>query len=85
MDNEALARLFRDDIGDLENPENLRAILDLRTAERQYAEMLNKYVQESQSKADIIGRLFRVQVDAELAIRMDGVSRVQSPIVMTRQ
>jgi len=85
MDNDNLNRIFRDNLDDLESTENLHAIADIRCASRQLAESLNKSLPESASKSDILGRLFRVVVDAEQAIRMDGVSRTVSPIVMTRQ
>ena len=44
----------------------------LRKQTRVLAETLNKLLPESPSKADVLGRLFRIGVDAELALRMDG-------------
>ena len=85
MDNDNLNRLFRDDLKDFEDEEILRAIATIRQAGRNMAEALNKLLPESNSKADIHGRLFRIITDSEMAIRLDGVSRTVSPIVMTRQ
>ena len=85
MENDNLNRLFRDNLDDLNSTENLDAILDIRVAARELAGDLNRYLPESASKNDLLGRLFRIVVDSELAIRMDGVSRTISPIVMTRQ
>ena len=84
MDNDQLNRLFRDDLNDLQDEENLRAIIELRLALKQTAREINKYVQESASKNDIMTRLFRIGVDAELAIRMDGISRT-TPMIVVKQ
>lgn len=82
MENSHLNKYFSTT---LEDDEIQAAYIQIRDSARQYAEVLNRLVPESPSKADVLGRLFRIGVDAELAIRMDGVSRVTSPIVMTRQ
>lgn len=82
MDNNALNKYFSTS---LEDADTRAAYTDLRTAGRELALVINNLVPESASKADIIGRLFRVIVDSELAIRMDGVATTQSMIVMTKQ
>ena len=82
MDNQSLDKFFsikRDP------EESMAAYDDLRSSVRELAETVNRLVPESPSKADILGRLFRVGVDSELAIRMDGVSQTKNMIVMTKQ
>lgn len=78
MDNNALDKYFSLN----RDPDDaIEAYDQLRTAGRVLAETINKLVPESPSKGDILGRLFRVVVDSELAIRMDGVNRTQSMIL----
>lgn len=79
MEKDQLSRFFNTD---LEDAEIQSAYSELRVASRVMAEVINKLVPESPSNGDILGRLFRVGVDSELAIRMDGVNRTISPIVM---
>lgn len=62
-------------------PQNEEAYMDIREATRPLAETLNRLLAETPSKADLIGRLFRIMCDAELAIRMDGVSTTKPMIV----
>ena len=82
MDNEHLNKYFSTE---MEGHEQLEAYAEIRAEVRHLAESLNRLVPESQSKADILGRLFRIGVDAELAVRMDGVSRMVPMIVTTTQ
>lgn len=82
MDNDHLSKYFSTEI---ESDEQIAAYLEIRASARSTAEAINRLLPESASKSDILGRLFRIAVDSELAIRMDGVSRVQPMIVMTRQ
>lgn len=80
MDKEQLSKYFP---LELESQEQQAAFMDLRAAGRELAEVVNRLVPESPAKGDILGRLFRIVVDAELAIRMDGVSKTQS-MILTR-
>ena len=82
MEKEHLSKYFSTEI---ESDEQIAAYLEIRASARSTADVLNRLLPESASKSDILGRLFRIAVDSELAIRMDGVRRVLSPIVMTRQ
>ncbi len=81
MDNTQLDKYFK---LDRDSEESIAAYEQLRTAGRVMAETINKLVPESASKGDLLGRLFRIVVDSELAVRMDGVSTTQSMIVMTK-
>lgn len=81
MDQDHLNKYFNTA---LENDETLSAYTDLRNNGRNLAVVINKLVPESAAKSDLLGRLFRVVVDAELAIRMDGVNRM-TPMIVTKQ
>ena len=81
MDQQSLNKYFSTA---REDDDQQRAFCDLRGAGRELAETINSLVPESPSKADIMGRLFRIIVDSELAIRMDGVSQTKNMIVMTQ-
>ncbi len=78
MDNTAIDKYFSIDP---ESPDVQEAYVELRLGGRAMAQIINKLMVESPSKADILGRLFRIVVDAELAIRMDGVSTIRPMIV----
>ena len=78
MDNTSLDKYFNLN----RDPDDTLAAYDqLRTAGRVLAETINKLLPESPSKGDIMGRLFRIVVDSELAIRMDGTSNTQNLIL----
>ena len=79
MDNDSLNKFFSTE---LEPTEVFEAYSEIRKQTRVLAETLNKLLPESPSKADVLGRLFRIGVDAELALRMDGVSRTKNMILM---
>ncbi len=78
MDNVSLNKFFSVQ-GSTDEQEE--AYMKLRGAGRDLAEAINNLLPESPSKADVLGRLFRVVVDAELAVRMDGVSTTRSMLV----
>lgn len=78
MEKDALNRYFPTTADDAELT---AAFVEMRVSCRALAEVVNKLLPESPSKGDIMGRLFRIEQDAELAIRMDGVNRTVSPIV----
>ena len=78
MDQQSLNKYFSTA---REDDEQQIAYADLRRAGRELAETINSLVPESPSKGDILGRLFRVIVDSELAIRMDGVSTTRSMVI----
>jgi hypothetical protein len=78
VDNTSLDKYFNLN----RDPDDTLAAYDqLRTAGRVLAETINKLLPESPSKGDIMGRLFRIVVDSELAIRMDGTSNTQNLIL----
>lgn len=79
MDNTSLDKYFS---LNRDPEESLAAYDDLRTAGRVMAEVVNRLVPESPSKSDLLGRLFRIVVDSELAIRMDGVSRTTPMLIV---
>ena len=83
MDNPTLSKYFPGDY--YEDSDKVAAYRDLEKAGKELAETINSLLIESQAKGDILGRLFRVIVDSELAIRMDGVTTTQNMIVMTKQ
>ena len=83
MDNPTLSKYFPGDY--YEDSDKVAAYRDLEKAGKELAETINSLLIESQAKGDILGRLFRVIVDSELAIRMDGLSTTQNMIVMMKQ
>lgn len=79
MDNQSLNKFFGTAA---ESEEQIAAYIEMRTDARALAATINRLLPESPSKADVLGRLFRVVVDAELAVRVDGVSTTKSMLVM---
>lgn len=82
MDNTQLTKYFPGTYHD--DPAKVAAYRDLEKAGKELAETINSLLIESQAKGDILGRLFRVIVDSELAIRMDGITTT-TPIIVMKQ
>lgn len=78
MENEKLNEYFATAPND---PATDAAFLEIRKSTKPLAETLNRLLAETPTKADLIGRLFRIMVDAELAIRMEGLSQTKPMIV----
>jgi hypothetical protein len=78
MEHQKLTEFFSTQPTDSETEE---AYLQIREDSKTLAETLNKLLAETPTKADLIGRLFRIMVDAELAIRMEGLSKTKPMIV----
>ena len=80
MDNPTLSKYFPGDY--YEDSDKVAAYRDLEKAGKELAETINSLLIESQAKGDILGRLFRVIVDSELAIRMDGITTTQNMVIV---
>lgn len=83
MDQTQLSKFFPENVS--LDQDTQRAIYDLQTSARIMADTLQKLLPESATKNDLHMRLFHVMRDAELALRVDGPSRTQNMIVMTKQ
>ncbi len=82
MDNEHLKRYFP--VERVSDPDLEDAQQKLREAGNSLASTINKLVLEGQAKNEMLMRLLHLLKDVDLALQLDGVSRVQSPIVMSR-
>ena len=83
MDSNHLSRYFP--LAMLSDHEIIDAIITIRGRTYDLAVEMNKLLPEGQAKNEMLMRLMHLAKDVELALSLDGVSRVQSPIVMTRQ
>jgi hypothetical protein len=83
MDQPSLNRLFPGTYRD--NPEAVEAFNAIEAAGKDFAETLNRYLIESQQKNALLVQLFQMLLEAERAIRLDGVSNTQNMVVMVKQ
>jgi hypothetical protein len=80
MDNDHLKRYFP--IERQSDPEILEAIDKLRVDTYVLAGSINKYLPEGQAKNEMLMRLMHLAKDVELALSLDGVSRM-TPMIVT--
>ena len=83
MDSNHLSRYFP--LYQQADPEIIAAQDRVREDAHELAVSINTFLPEGQAKNEMLMRLMHLAKDVELALSLDGVSRVQSPIVMTRQ
>ena len=83
MDSNHLSRYFP--VSMEQDEEILAAQVMIRESTYYLACEINKFLPEGQAKNEMLMRLMHLAKDVELALSLDGVSRVQSPIVTTRQ
>ncbi len=83
MDSNHLSRYFP--LHQQADPDILQAQDTVREAAHELAQAINSLLVEGNAKNVMLMRLMHLAKDVELALSLDGVSRVQSPIVMTRQ
>lgn len=83
MDSNYLSRYFP--LHQQADPDILQAQDTVREAAHELAQAINSLLVEGQAKNEMLMRLMHLAKDVELALSLDGVSRVTSPIVMTRQ
>ena len=83
MDQPSLNRLFPGTYRD--NPEAVEAFNVIEASGKEFAEVLNRYMVESSQKGQLLVQLFQIILEAERAIRLDGVSNTKNMILVTKQ
>ena len=83
MDSNHLSRYFP--LHQQADPDIIDAQDAVRATAHEFAACMNRLLPEGQAKNEMLMRLMHLAKDVELALSLDGVSRVTSPIVMTRQ
>lgn len=80
MDHNALRKFFP--LHPTDDPEVIDAQQTLRESANDLAVNINKYLPESQQKMEFLMRLLHLMKDVDLALELDGVSRVTNMVVM---
>jgi hypothetical protein len=80
MDHDSLRKFFP--LHPTEDAEILDAQQKLRESANDLALTINKLVPEGQAKMEMLMRLLHLMKDVDLAIQLDGVSKVRNMVVM---
>jgi hypothetical protein len=80
MDQPSMNRLFPGTYRD--NPEAVDAFNVIEASGRDLADKLNRYMVESAQKNQLLVQLFQILLEAERAIRLDGVSNTSNMVIM---